>query len=312
MDIFSTRRSCHYNYNLEILRIVSAFGIVLFHGADGPFVRDVGFTSLIIFALISSYLLIPQENFKLFATKKTSRLLIPWLFWFLAYGLINILSGKFFLPVQNDIFSAILAGTKSHLWYLPFVFITSLSVVFYYNLTEHNVALKKFNLAVLVSLSIIILISSKLWRPWSLYQGAPWAQWFFTLPAVLIGATIFKLTAVSSGHRNIIIFAIAVVLITIWLIDSGLRSVGVPYLLGFALFFSGTYVKFNTMINYKALITLSNCTYGIYLIHPLIYSIERKLGFSDTAVVPFVTYALSMLIILLINSVPIPLMKKII
>ena len=66
------------------------------------------------------------------------------------------------------------------------------------------------------------------------------------------------------------------------------------------------------MKNYKVLITLSNCTYGIYLIHPLIYSIGRKLGFYDTVVVPFVTYALSMLIILLINSAPIPLMKKII
>lgn len=300
------------NYNLEILRIISAFGIVLLHGVDGTLVKDVGFSCLIIFMLITSYLLAPQKNYSLFITKRATRLLIPWIFWFFVYGLINIISGKFFLPEKGDIFSAVLTGTKYHLWYLPFTFITSIIIVSYYNLGELRLTVKKYNWLFFMLLSIIFLIISPLWRPWSLDLGDPWGQWFLVLPAVFIGTTIANLNPHLSDHWIRIIYVILIMLISIWLIIFGQPNVGIRYMFGFLLFVSAVYLKFDIMNKSEIIMTISNCTYGIYLIHPLIYSIESKLGFSQNFIVPYATYALSLLIIILANKMPMRFIKKII
>jgi len=186
MDNVKIQRSSSRNYNLEILRIISAFGIVLLHGADGTLEKDIGFSCLIIFMLISVYLLAPQKYYSLFVLKKVNRLLIPWLFWFFVYGLLHVMNGTSFLPVTGDIVSTVLNGPRMHLWYLPFIFITSVIIVFYYNMVEQCSILKKYNLLFFMLLSIILLIISPLWRPWSLGLGVPWRCWFLAfLPFVL-------------------------------------------------------------------------------------------------------------------------------
>lgn len=312
MGAVKIKNSDGRNYNLEILRIISAFGIVLLHGADGELVKDIGFSCLIIFMLISSYLLIPQKKYSLFISKRAARLLIPWLFWFFVYGLLHIMNGTSFLPVTGDIFSAVLNGTRMHLWYLPFIFITSIIIVFYYNIVEPLSIVKKYNWVFFMFLSIIFLIISPLWRPWSLDLGAPWSQWFLMFPAVFIGATIANMNHLLSDNWKIIIYVIIIILISMWLTLSGQHNVGIRYLFGFSLFVPAVYLKFDIISNSKIIMKISNCTYGIYLIHPLIYSIESKLGFSQNFIVPYITYALSLLIIIIANKIPVRFIKKII
>jgi hypothetical protein len=314
LDSVKIQSSKNRNYSLEILRIISCFGIVHDHGNDAGWAQEVGVLCLIIFVLISIYFLSPQKDYSSFFSKRVSRLLIPWLFWFVVYGLLHIMNGTPFLPVTGDIFSAVLNGTRMHLWYLPFIFITSVTLVFYYNRVEKHSIFKKYNLVLFVLLSIIFLFSLPLWRPWSLDLLAPWGGWFLVLPAVFIGATIANLNHHLSDCWKIVLYLTIIILISIWLTLSGHWTVrlGIPYLFGILLFVAAIYLKFDISKHSKMIMTISNCTYGIYLIHPLIYSIEKKLGLSDNIFVPFLTYALSLFIILLANKIPGPFIKKII
>jgi hypothetical protein len=299
------------NYNLEILRIISAFGIVLSHGKYAIWAREFGNISLIIFVLISSYFLSPQKNYSSFFSKRADRLLIPWLFWFVVYGLLHVMNGKSFLPVTGDIFSAVLNGSRMHLWYLPFIFITSVIIVFYYNMIEQRPTYKKFNLIFLMLLSIILLFSMPLWRPLSLDLCKPWGNWFIAFPAVFIGASLANLNHPLSNYWKIILYLITIILISTWLTLSG-QWLGIPCLFGILLFVSALYLKFDITRYSKIIMLISNCTYGIYLIHPFIGSIEDKLGLPDNFILSFLTYALSLFIIIIANKIPIRFIKKII
>ena len=311
MDSVKIKNSGGRNYNLEILRIISCFGIVFDHGNPARWAQDIGDLSLIIFVLISAYFLSSQKNYSSFFLKRVDRLLIPWIFWFFVYGLLHIINGVSFLPVTGNIFSAVLNGPRMHLWYLPFLFITSVIIVFYYNIVEQRSIFKKYNLVFFILLSIIFLLSMPLWRPWSLVLGIPWGNWFIVFPALFIGASLANLNHHSSNYWKIILYVIIIIIISTWLTISG-QWLGIPYLFGILLFVTAIYLKFDITRHSKIIMKLSNCTYGIYLIHPLIYSIESKLGFSHNFIVPYVTYALSLLIIILANKIPGPFIKKII
>jgi hypothetical protein len=310
MDSVKKQNANSRNYNLEILRIISCFGIVLSHGNDAMWAREFGNMSLVNFVLISFYFLSSQKNYSSFFLKRVDRLLIPWIFWFFVYGLLHVINGMSFLYVEGDIFSAILNGTRMHLWYLPFIFITSIIIVFYYNIVEQRSIFKKYNLVFFMLLSIIFLLSMPLWRPWSLVLGVPWGNWFIVFPALFIGASLTNLNHHSSNYWKIILYVIIIILISTWLTLSG-QWLGIPYLFGILLFVTAVYLKFDITRHSTIIMKLSNCTYGIYLIHPLIGTIGDKLGFSEN-LSPYLTYALSLLIIIIANKIPGPFIKKII
>lgn len=300
------------NYNLEILRIISCFGIVYDHGNDADWAQKFGDWSFIIFVLISGYFLSPQKNYLSFFSKRVDRLLIPWIFWFFVYGLLRIMNGASFLPETGDIISAILNGTRMHLWYLPFIFITGVTIVFYYNIIEQHSIFQKYNLVLLILISTGFLLFIPVWRPWSLSLGVPWGGWFLAFPAVFISAAIANLNRQLSDYsKGQLLYLIIIILISIWLTLSD-EWLGISYLFGILVFVLALYWKFDLTSYSKTIMKLSNCTYGIYLIHPLIYSIEKKIGIPDHFVVPYLTYALSLFIILTANNIPLRLIKKII
>ncbi|MEN6373599.1 MAG: acyltransferase family protein [Smithella sp.] len=299
------------NYTLEILRIISCFCIVFDHGNDADWAQKIGDISLIIFVLISSLFLSPEKNYSSFFSKRVTRLLIPWLFWFIVYGLLHVVNGKSFLFITGNTLSAILNGTRMHLWYLPFVFIISTTMVFYYNFVVQSSILKKYNLNFFISSSVVFLISMPLWRPWSLDLGAPWGSWFLAFPAVFTGAAIAQLNDLSSDKWKIILYVLMMILISTWLSLSG-QWLGVPYLFAILLFVSAVYLRFDITRYSNIIINLSSYTFGIYLIHPLIYSIENTIGFTGNFVLPLTNYAVSLLIIMIANKIPVSFIKKII
>jgi hypothetical protein len=310
LDNVKIQSSNNRNYNLEILRIISCFGIVLSHGNSAIWAREFGNISLIIFVFIAFYFLSPQKYYSSFISKRANRLLIPWLFWFFVYGLLHIIKGTSFLPVTGNMFSAVLNGTRMHLWYLPFLFITSVIIVFYYNTVEQHSILRKYNLVFFMFLSIIFLFAMPLWRPWSLVLGVPWGNWFIVFPALFIGTTLANLKNKLSDYWKIILYMIIIILISTWLTLSG-QWLGRPYLFSILLFVTAIHLKFDITRHSNIIMKLSNCTYGIYLIHPLIGTIGDKLGFSQN-LSPYLTYALSLLVIILANKVPGPFIKKLI
>jgi surface polysaccharide O-acyltransferase-like enzyme len=311
LDSTKAQYSDNRNYSLEILRIISCFFIVFDHGNDADWAQKIGDLSLIIFVLLSAYFLSPQKKYAPFFSKRVIRLLIPWIFWFFIYGLLHIMNGKSFLPVTGDIFSAVLNGTRMHLWYLPFIFIINVVLVFYYNVVEKSSILKKYNYILFILLSIAFLFSMPLWRPWSLELGVPWGGWFLALPAVFIGAVIANLKHLSSDYWKIILYVLIMLMISTWLTLSD-QWLGIPYLFSILLFVAAIFLKFDLANNREIIMKVSNCTFGVYLIHPLIYSIEKKIGFSGDFIMPFLTYALSLFIIILAHKIPVNFIKKII
>lgn len=280
------------NYNLEILRIIGAFGIVWFHSGQELWGRRIGYSGLIIFVLISIYLLTPKikEDIHHIIYKKTNRLVLPWICWFFIYGIINISTSKSFLPHYGNILSDILAGPRMHLWYLPFLFIASTTIIYY------NYLLKTNKQIITVTLSIILLLTTPLWRPLSLDLGMPWAQWFHAVPAVFIGLSI--------AYINVnFIYAVIIASISIWLIVIGQYGVGIPYLVGCMLFIFSISLK-NYAIKSEIIPKISDSTYGIYLVHPLIYSVENRLGFQENLMLPVVTFLVSLLVIIIIRKIP--------
>lgn len=108
--------------DIEILRVLSAFGIVWFH-ASAPG-RDFGYSGLVVFLILSVFL--SQNTYH--HTRKSfmvrvRRFLVPWIIWFVFYGSIRLLTNKTIVPLENGIVAGILSGPSSHLWYLPFIFL---------------------------------------------------------------------------------------------------------------------------------------------------------------------------------------------
>ena len=307
--------SAKRNYALDYLRIFGAFGIVLFHGAQDVSVRQIGYAGLIIFILISIVVSIQNHSKKSisqFIVSRTSRILLPWLFWFFVYGFINIIIGKSFLPGAKNTFSALLAGTNIILWYLPFIFLMSITAFVYDQALENIACVKKYRLIPFLVLSILSLISTPMWRPWSLDLGMPWAQWFHALPAVFIGMALAYLHNHFPYKLRILLFASIMILTSIWLIMNGqYNGVAIPYLFGLILFLASIFT-IRTSQNNRMLMDISNSAYGIYLIHPIVYGIECKLGFAANVMLPVLTFVLSLIIILMAKRIPIGFVQKVI
>jgi len=50
--------------------------------------------------------------------------------------------------------------------------------------------------------------------------------------------------------------------------------------------------------------SLASCTYGIYLIHPLIYTIEKRVGLAEQAFLPILTFILALLTASFMRKIP--------
>lgn len=96
------------NQNLELVRIAAAFGIVLFHSqANGA---AIGYSGLIAFVILSAMFARPASP-----TALAKGILLPWAFWSIAYGVVNLaLRGYVFRPDLTPI-GAVLYGTGVHL-----------------------------------------------------------------------------------------------------------------------------------------------------------------------------------------------------
>jgi len=75
--------------NIDRLRIVAAVGIVWFHTMGAPY-RRIGYTGLPIFLLVFFSLILRSthaDSTAQFLKRRWDRLMVPWLFWSIVYGL---------------------------------------------------------------------------------------------------------------------------------------------------------------------------------------------------------------------------------
>jgi surface polysaccharide O-acyltransferase-like enzyme len=256
----------HKRPDIEILRLLSAFGIVWFH--SGTHGIALAYGGLVVF-LVLSVALGGRAGRPDAATvlRRALRLLRPWLLWFGLYAAFNALRGLPVLPLEHGWVAGVLAGPSIHLWYLPFMFGALVAL----DLLRAHVALRMLSAAAF-ALALVVMATAPLWRPVSLGLPYPALQWADALAPVLVG--VFALGAREGCWSRSTALAMAAVLV---LAAAGLPAfewVGTPYAVGLA---ASLWLLLRTPAASPAgavkLAALTDCTFGIYLVHSGVFAL---------------------------------------
>ena len=290
-------------FDIDILRIVSSFGIILFH--SGIVWNEISSSALICYLILSGYLshFDKKRSFSESFVYRFNRLMVPWLFWFFVYGILNIIRGKTFLPEQFGFFVGILHGTSIHLWYVPFIFILLLFFDFIKKLFS------KKQLSVLSSFfAVAILLATPLWRNFSFELGYPFAQYFHAISAFFVG--IFFLLQESIHYRAA--QSIFIALIFVSLSVSVFSGVGLPYLIGIfscSILISKEHLRFlkcvilKSKILSRSILVFSKASFGVYLVHVALLSVSKNIFHIHGIFLPlFVFVAAHFLVIVLVKA----------
>ena len=264
------------NASLDLLRSVSAFGIVWFHTVDAP-VRDIGYTGLVVFLLLNvalSQTSTRAVNLKQFARRRFRRLASPWAFWCLIYFPLfayRIATGG--LPLDELGPSWLLVGTSIHLWYLPFAFIAGVGSVF---LQQSLPSMRSRGGSLGLALAGTVLLAFCASAIGLVSPIAPFPQWIYAAPSILFGLAIGVIVQQAERRDQVALFAGVVGVL--WLTCMGLWLQGVPiaapqYALGLPLVCCAYLWPARGHPTIKAWGDLS---FGIYLIHPWVGSLLKQ------------------------------------
>ena len=260
--------------NIERLRFLAAFGIVLFHtlGDRHVFTKTIGYSGLPVFLIVFSFLLIINQkeiSFFEFTQKRFQRLIIPWLFWCIVYAAFFLLKQYYQQRVLQWSFhwNTIMMGTSIHLWYLPYAFFMSL-VIFWIK----KIDVGGYTLHLTWVFTLLLIPSFILFSRWidNDMLPSPLPQWLFGIPAILIGmilGIIYNMEKVCTRQLVLTGFWGSLLLLFIFLYWKNLHSMLIPYsvaalLSSLALFCRGHEDRLS--------LKLASLTFGIYLIHPML------------------------------------------
>jgi peptidoglycan/LPS O-acetylase OafA/YrhL len=270
--------------DIELLRLLSALGIVCFHSSSSG--ANWAYSGLIAF-LVLSVVLGGRGGAPDAATlrRRAWRLLMPWAVWFVVYGLLNRYRGDAFLPTPNGLLAGVLAGTSIHLWYLPFIFLV-LSAL---DVLKAHVAQRSLSLAAGV-LAAGLIATAPGWRPVTLQLSYPVLQWADALAPVLVGVFLLGAAELPSVARRtlsalIVLGALAV---------CAFEWIGVPFTVGIlaVLLVSSRYTARLIRVDLRP---LSDCTFGIYLLHPLVFAFLLEWDRVPEAWLPAAIFTISLL-----------------
>jgi surface polysaccharide O-acyltransferase-like enzyme len=300
--------------NIERLRILSAAAIVCFHTCgDLSIARHLGTVGILVFLISLCAFVVnrPEPLDPAIAIKrKARRLLKPWLFWSMVYGILPLLK-VFHRDVPfSDAFSwtMLVTGTRIHLWFLPFAFAAALLLVLIHR------ALADVSNPHIVTTAIVMgalsvfgfsIVQSCLQPP------TPVRQWILGAPAIVLGLAVGRITLQhkTEDRRNLYLLtilsplaayaALAWLFSGSWLDYAGtfaFRYCASVAVICFALQRQGTMDPIS-----KKLASLS---YGIYLVHPLVMVFLAEFG------VPVRHPLLLLSLVLLISAVITDVLKR--
>ena len=286
------------NTNIERLRIISCLGIITFHCQNG-LLKTIGYISLPTFVILTFALGLIKEQTRPIQSKhffnyirsKSNRLIKPYIFWVIIYGCWGLLRNKMGygkiieLPIS---FLFPLYGTSIHLWYLPFTFLglTSISYLKYYPQFKRIPKTFTFFLFLTIfGLAPIFLENT---------AQLPIPQILFALPAAILGLYLHdndNPSIIDYGSILLIIVIIGLIRLNFNNSDFFIFQYSVAYILVvFCLNIPGKINKFTEHI--------SELTFGIYLIHPLIIAILNNITTPftyvlDTPLKPLIIFTIS-------------------
>jgi peptidoglycan/LPS O-acetylase OafA/YrhL len=295
--------------NVDRLRILAAIGIVWFHTEGAPY-RRIGHAGLPIFLLIFFSLIVRNAaaaDTGHFLKRRWNRLMVPWLFWSVVYGLCK--SAKAICAVDmstlHRLFSieSLLTGTHMHLWYLPYTFVLGFAM---YGISRWTS--KVNNIVIILSvtiLGVVLLVASSLSMV-SHYFAPPLREWNFGIAAVPLGFAIGRCLMIPSADvRKLLLSLVSLVTVIACIVLNwaGFATPAVPY--GFAMVL--VCLAYSWHAGSDAFVaTVAPLTFGIYLIHPLVgLGLPHILGVNQHyAVLIALTVCLSGLITLGLMKTP--------
>lgn len=248
------------NQNVEIVRIIAAFGIVVFHSASPG--GAVGYSGLVAFAMLSSYFAGAAS------VKLARRIMLPWLFWSVFYlGWRFAADGSPFHPGLNPV-ESILYGT--HLWYLPFIFVAILLA------SQLRAGWGTLICGVAAS---ALLIATPWWRDIQMGFDPPVSQFLHALPAALIGVAL-------RSRAGIIVAVAGLVVCAFWQVG----GVSLPYAVG------GGVVVAAILLppidrNVEA---VSSCMLGVYLVHIAALGVFNRITGQGEILTPAAAFGASL------------------
>jgi surface polysaccharide O-acyltransferase-like enzyme len=278
--------------DVEFLRVVSTFLIVWYHcPSRWP---DVSYAGLIFFVITSTYFALARNIGADGAVprQKIARLLLIWLFWYFLYALIALLDGSLQKIFDGSASALLLVGPAVHLWYLPFLSgIVAVAPIMAKALRQ-PAALAFVGAAFLSAMGLV-----DFWRAWSLDLGVPWAQYIHALPAVFLGF-VFAGMRESQLRVRLLVVGVALLCTVLALHSDG---VGVPYFVGLAL--AATILlpwPQNGWVDKVSI--LSKYMMGVYLIHPVIIRVLRRLLALQDLWLAVAGFALALCIVIAMHS----------
>jgi surface polysaccharide O-acyltransferase-like enzyme len=278
--------------NIELARMVSAFGIVYYHSgvAGTPYF----YSALIVFGLLSACMAgVGSSSLGWVQVKRRfQRLMIPWMVWFVIYGLANFLKHKPLVKTSHGWVAGVLSGTSEHLWYLPFIFIFLLVLDFLKTkLTQKTMAIAS------ASLGIVFLATTPWWRAYSVSLGYPYAQYFHAAPSILMGTFMlyFDKTPPWAGRLALALMLVAAVSVIPY------AGVGLPYLMGICVGILLLYCKDLSAysVNLEA---WSKLTLGIYLVHKIFLNLLKQQFAIEGVWLPLLAFGLSAALIWVLQT----------
>jgi hypothetical protein len=267
-------------FDLELIRIVSAFGIVWFHsGIDSK--RDVAYSGLVFFVVLSAYFATTsKKEHKI--SERVLKFLVPYFIWSALYALFNLIRGVDIFPENYSIINATLASTSIHLWYLPFIFFCILAIDAAKEHCSKNIMGLFSGIAALV-----FIATAPEWK--SLSYMPPWGQYAHALPAFLVGIFLGCFGEIKRFLRNVILFGIYAAVMV--MLAKGVSGIGVTYSIGLTTCL--LFLKKDSIIGRSnAIYTLSTATFGVYLIHIITLFVVRHFGVTGF-LLPLLSYIIS-------------------
>jgi membrane-bound acyltransferase YfiQ involved in biofilm formation len=256
--------------NVERLRVLAMLEIVRYHDHNDRLmlVGGLGLPTFLLLTNLFNCTLTHKRGPEKFMQDKRKRLVVPWIFWSLFYGAFLAISAiRHHEPLSETFtWNMILAGTSSHLWFVPFAFASAAAVAGAQHLTRNLPDRATGNVALVIG--AVVLIGLGL-LPEKEYI-APLPQWLLSTPSTFLGFAFGRLV-LADGPQFRVKTALPIAI--------GALALSVYCALFFPNFLMQRYAT-STLLVIAALLVhgkpdrvstfLSPLLFGIYLVHHFI------------------------------------------
>lgn len=260
--------------NLDRLRVLAIIDITMYH-ADFGRPRLLLGLGLPIFLIAAVFLPAQRASLPTWSAvvgPRVKRILLPWVFWSVVY--VIALQGQ--ARLQTGVWPGaawfepemIFYGTATHLWFLPFIFLASLTVRGVLPVVRRM----SWRVAGVIGLVLALGLAS-VSPPEAL--SYPFKTWWFALPGLIIGLVLGRLALAGKlqQRRAYVVAAMTVAVSVAWLLGWGLEPPTGRFALAAALVVLSIGL---TLRDDPISRTLAGCVYGIYLIHPLMFVVIHQ------------------------------------